>query len=210
MTDEGNEYEKMLKVLSVVIGIALIIGLVVVKVRVESFQWIWVILLGIGVIGISTLIFFGFELFEKFESRRKKEPEKKEITNEEARERAVKIVSSPMYSDYISIKPQSEKVYMEGKSKEPIYHLVSEGIFEPVIYHVLINKTNPLNSWSVLLNPSQVELNRAIKSLPSTPEEEPDKETIKEFSDLLGVEREITKTTKNKKKEDEKKKGDLE
>lgn len=212
--DKNKKMEKLVIYLSVFVFIILIIILITIKINIPSFNLKTFVLLIIGMI-----IFFGGIIgFSYFFSKRNKIEDKDEndiklpkaITYEQARELAKKATMNPEYAEYIN-GCLGEKVEQLGRGvKSNIYSYKAQGYYRGDIIYVLLNMHYPNEKRSILINPTEFELERAKMSLAINPEPNPSIREIKTSNPLLGTEQITTEVIREKEeKEKEKEKNDL-
>jgi len=189
-----RHYDKIIKILSIVFGIILLIILIVLGVA-EVISIFWIVLIGSIILLLLTAIY----LFFYFLSKRKKEKTEEKIETKlapvslkQARDICKEAIEDPEYCDYGT--PLGEEVRMLGESeteKSPIYIRKAKGEYSNDVIVTILNMSD-VEKRTVLINPSDMLIDRAANLLARLPREQAETTIIEEFP--TGV----TKTTKQK------------
>lgn len=206
IVEKKNRFERLLKILSIIIGIGLIIFFIILGINLPDFPVFWTILLVVGVIIIFSLTYFGFNIIRFFERSSKQKLEKdtlKQITIEQAREIRDSNLTHPQFADYTNGNI-SERIIIAGKlNKAPVYVSADKCMYENKIVYTCINMINPgLRACDFDLSPQQI--TNYVNSLVE-PVDEPSIEEIEEKSPLLGIERITRKISPQNKDETQQK-----
>lgn len=182
--------EKMFRVFAIVISIFLIILVSYLKVTLESFQNWWIIVVVMFVIVLLLVVFFGFSRVKKLADsdsnliNRLPSPK----TDEELYRLARDSLRNDVFFNDIRTFKQC-RIFHVGKSNpNTIYLFDIETLYrdEKPITHIIINANYP-QMRTVLTQPSYYELNRCIKSLSTTKEEDPYVSEETSTNPLLGI-----------------------
>jgi len=216
MAEELSKTEKLVRILSAILGVAFIVVLILVKVANPDFKLgmllFFIVLIVLLFVGINV----GFHFWSKRSKLDRSQTSTKvaeklppAITLEQARELAKRAVENEYYADYI---PNSggETNELLGKTvKSYVYTYKSKGVYEDDTYVIVMNRHFPNETMNILINPKPRDIDRAKTLAASHPEDEPSVEITERKNPLLGTEEIITKTTRESKKEKEKKEDDL-
>lgn len=213
VSEKRDKFEKLIMWVSIISSILLILVLILIKVNVPDFKVSTLIFSIIGIVflfgGIWALAFF----FNKkpqgqdFEVGQEKLP--RPATLEQCREIAKRATVNPEYADYIN-DCLGETTEMLGRNqKSLIYTYKAKGYYRGDIIFVMINMHYPNDRRTLLINPSNEEVQVAKMLLATSPESSPDVREIKTFNAVSGTEQTVTETTHREEqkqtKEDEKK-----
>ena len=181
------------------------LSLILVKLSNPEFSFsllIFLLLLGVFIVGA---IVFGFYHFGKKKIEAKNEIAKipKAIDKKTAYKIAQDILSEPPFADYINENTIDKDTVEEvGKGqKTSIYLLVGKGIYRNCKYAIILNMHIPHERNTVLVNPTDYELNKYKQLLSFSPEDEPDTERITTENILTGNKQLIERTMQKQEKE---------
>lgn len=216
---EKSSTEKILKIWSAGIVIFLLIALVVIKIQNPDFPLVWVLIIGGIVLGIGLFIFFSFNIFRKFNKEETEKKNEKGLPQPASLATLRGLAEGALTNRYFANHTTGclkEYYSTSGKNHDRIYVYLTKALYrdnmvEGKVY-IIINAHFPLDLKSILIDPSTYELSKAINSLSSAPEEEPNVEDTQIWNPMTNTVVNTRKVEKQKEieKKEETKKGDLE
>ena len=214
---EKKPKQRLVKLLSIAGFIIIVIVMILISIYSEiSTGWIFGIIIFAAI--LFGIIFFAFEIPKLFNKVKKKgfldDKLPPQITISEAQKISRRILLGRDYGDKI-LTVIDEGTEEHGKNlKQNIYFMHCEGKFYnngiKTKYFIGINMHYPTTNKRVIINPTIQQMSKAKKLLTTSPEDDPDEETIEE-KDPWGTERIIKKIKRRERyKRDKEKKEDLE
>lgn len=206
--------EKTIKIGATIIGVALIIILIVIKINTPDFSLIWVFILSCLFAFIVAGLWIGYGLYHKYATaqeiiaREKRLPDP--ITVEEAKAYAQELTKVKEFAELIPY-ADNIKQYLVGKSiQSQIFQYDAHGIYTGQPITILINMHYPAEKHAVLFQPPKSAIPKIAESLGVERDEKPNKRVVKRESPLTGIkEEEVEEIYHHEEKENKKQKGEL-
>ncbi len=214
--DKQQNNQKVVRILATVVLVFTVGFLIYYKISINpEFSPRILTILVSSIVGFYLILFFGFKMFQLFEDRwvSKNKKENKlpaQISIEEAREYAKKILMKKDYADMIKHIKKEITVSSGDGTKNQIYACEAEGVYAVgVNYVILINMNYPEKKYAVLKDPTPHEVLKTTRGLPMESSETPNTTIIEENDAFRGTTRKTTKIEKPKKEEDKSKEPTL-
>ena len=207
----NRDSKKMWNIILSIAAVVLLCVLVIIKVNNEEFSIGWTIAIGIIIIAFFAVVIFGINFFSRKSAPETTSEDKKlprAVTVEQATEIAIRAIKNPHFGDYV-FDCLGEGIEEHGRGvKSTIYIYKAKGEYEGCTYVILVNMHYPLEKHRVLINPTDLEVEKAKMMLADFPEPDPAKRIITTKNPILGTEQTVEEI--NPQKEEEKNKSEEE
>ena len=207
--------ERMMKILVPIFTVIFIIILVLVKIQNPEFPFGYVILIGVVILIIGGVGFFGFDIAQRFQKLKKGKKDKKILPEPADTQLLWKKVQNALTNDIYQdhIKEYIDTInHSVGKNmKSLVVEFQAHTLYRPRLRcSILINANYPNRLPTVLFEPDAYKLRQAIQSMSFDPEDPADEEETIIRNEMTGnVSTTKKKTHKQKDKQNiiEKKEG---
>lgn len=191
--------EKMMKILVPVFVVIFIVILILVKSQNPDFPLGYVILIGVIILIVGLIAFFGFDIAHKFQKIKNKEIDKTQLPEPaEVKilwEKAKKALTNPIYRDHIKEYIQTINWSVGKNMKSLVVEFQVRSLYRSrQRCSILINANYPDRLPTVLFEPDIHKLRSAIQSMSFDPKDPADEEETITKNEMTGV----TSTTKKK------------
>lgn len=215
-TVQEKNIKTRIKVISIIVIILFIMGLGIAAYYIQSFSFVWfIIIVGIGLV-LFAIAFF-FTKIKDFLMKTKDAFDDKKIPNAITQEECITIRDKHMmdtFGDRVNIIHSMGSPH-HGKISQAIFYTIFTGEFkdkktnQQKVYFFGLNMHYPERREAVVISSPEHNVYHFRRRLAIDPEPAPEKEIIKERSDLLGIDRIIEKPVHKKPEKKKEKESDI-